>query len=142
MQMTQEKITQFFENLTDTTSIESFKSIYDDEVRFKDPFNEVIGIQAVYEVFEHMYRNLERPRFVIKEYVDKEDIVYVKWEFIFSFKNEKTQNAFESVSRLQMNAEGKVISHVDFWDAAEHMYEKMPIIGSLLCFIKRKIVKS
>jgi hypothetical protein len=140
--MTQEKITQFFENLTQATSIDSFSTVYDDEVKFKDPFNEVVGIQAVHEVFGHMYRNLDNPRFVIKEYVDKENIAYVKWEFLFTFKNENNQNAFEGVSRLEMNASGKVIRHIDYWDAAEHMYEKMPLIGTVLRYIKRKIVRS
>lgn len=140
--MTQEKLTQFFENLTEDISMDSFREIYADEVKFKDPFNEVEGSQAVYEIFAHMYRNLNEPRFIIKEYIDKEQIAYVKWEFIFSFKNEKTQNAFEGVSRLEIDESGKVIRHTDYWDAAEHMYEKMPVIGWMLRTIKRKIVRS
>lgn len=137
--MTEEKIRQFFETLQETTPVESFKNIYAESVRFKDPFNEVEGVDAVHRIFAHMYKNLDTPRFVITEYVDKGDVAYVKWDFIFFFKGEKKKNSFEGVSRLTMNEEGKVISHVDFWDAAEHMYEKMPLLGSVLRFIKRKI---
>jgi hypothetical protein len=137
--MNQEKLTHFFETLNDKVQIESFQTIYDDSVIFKDPFNDVKGITAVYEIFEHMYKSLKKPRFVVKEYITKENVVYVKWDFIFAFKGEKNENSFEGVSRLEINTEGKVVSHVDFWDAAEHMYEKMPIVGSLLRFIKRKI---
>lgn len=140
--MTKEKITYFFENLTQNTALDHFREIYDEQVEFKDPFNEVKSIESVYEVFAHMYRNLDNPRFVIKEYIANGNIGYVKWEFIFSFKNEKTPNAFEGVSRLVMNEEGKVIQHVDFWDAAEHMYEKMPLIGWFIRKIKEKIVRS
>lgn len=140
--MNRETLIHFFETLHEGVSIESFDMIYDDAVIFKDPFNEVNGIRAVYGIFEHMYRTLDHPRFIIKEYIDKQDIVYVKWEFIFAFKGAKKENRFEGVSRMQINAEGKIISHVDFWDAAEHMYEKMPILGSVLRFIKRKIVES
>jgi len=140
--MTQEKLAQFFENLTEDTSIEDFKTIYDAQVRFKDPFNEVKSIDAVYRIFAHMYRNLDAPKFTITEYIDIVDVAYVKWEFRFSFKNEVTEEMFEGVSRLVMNEEGRVVEHVDYWDAAEHMYEKMPIIGWLLRAIKRKIAKS
>lgn len=140
--MTQEKLTQFFENLTEETSIDNFRTIYDAQVRFKDPFNEVKGIDAVHRIFAHMYRNLDAPKFTITEYIDKEDVAYVKWEFHFSFKNEGTEEMFEGVSRLVINEEGRVVEHVDYWDAAEHMYEKMPIIGWLLRAIKRKIAKS
>ena len=140
--MTEEKITHFFETLHSETSMDSFKSIYDDKVSFKDPFNAVEGIVSVYGIFAHMYRNLDNPRFVIIEYMDKENVIYVKWDFHFAFKGQKDESSFEGVSRLQMNKQGKIISHVDFWDAAEHMYEKMPIVGSLLRFIKRKISRS
>ena len=140
--MNQEKLSHFFETLNEAVDIEDFRTIYDDAVVFKDPFNEVKGIRAVYEVFEHMYQTLDKPRFIIKEYIDKQNVAYVKWDFIFAFKGEKNENRFEGVSRLQINNQGKVISHVDFWDAAEHMYEKMPVVGLILRLIKRKISRS
>jgi len=140
--MTEKKLTHFFETLNSKISIENFMDIYDVKVTFKDPFNVVEGIVPVYEIFTHMYQNLDNPRFVINEYVENNYVAYVKWEFIFTFKGEKKENSFEGVSRLQMNTAGKVVSHVDFWDAAEHMYEKMPLIGTLLRFIKRKIARS
>jgi len=140
--MTQEKITYFFENLTQNTSIDHFKTVYDESVTFKDPFNKVTGIESVFEVFAHMYRNLDDPRFIIIEYVDKGKIAYVKWEFNFSFKNESAQQMFEGVSRLKMNDAGRVTEHIDYWDAAEHMYAKMPFIGWLIRMIKRRIVRN
>ena len=140
--MNQEKLSHFFETLNEGVDIEDFRTIYDDAVVFKDPFNEVKGIRAVYEVFEHMYQTLDKPGFIIKEYIDKQNVAYVKWDFTFAFKGEKNENRFEGVSRLQINNQGKIISHVDFWDAAEHIYEKMPVVGSVLRLIKRKISRS
>lgn len=140
--MTQEKISRFFETLHEHTSIETYKTIYDDTIVFKDPFNEAKGIDAVHDIFAHMYENLDAPRFVITEYIGTPYTAYVRWDFIFTFKGEKKENCFEGVSRLELNAEDKVISHIDYWDAAEHLYEKMPIIGFLLRFIKQKITRS
>ncbi len=137
--MTEEKIRHFFETLQEETPVESFQNIYADTVKFKDPFNAVEGVDAVHRIFAHMYENLDDPRFVVKEYIGKDDVAYVKWDFNFTFKGEKKENSFEGVSRLVMDSEGKVTSHVDFWDAAEHMYEKMPLLGSVLRFVKRKI---
>jgi hypothetical protein len=140
--MTENKLTHFFETLHSKTPIENFRNIYDENVTFKDPFNEVEDIASVYKIFVHMYQNLDNPRFVINEYVDKKNIIYVKWDFLFAFKGKKDENSFEGVSRLVVNEQGKVTSHIDYWDAAEHMYEKMPLVGSLLRFIKRKIAVS
>lgn len=140
--MNKETLTHFFEGLNEEVSLEAFSMIYDDAVFFKDPFNEVKGISAVYRIFQEMYQSLENPRFIISEYVENQDIVYVKWDFIFHFKGDPNESRFEGVSRLEMNAEGKIVSHVDFWDAAEHIYEKIPLLGSLLRFVKRRIARS
>lgn len=140
--MNKEILSSFFETLNREVTIEEFGTIYDDVVTFKDPFNEVKGIRAVYAIFEHMYQTLDNPRFFIKEYIEKENVAYVKWDFIYTFKGGKNENRFQGVSRLQMNTQGKVVSHVDFWDAAEHIYEKMPLLGSALRFIKRKISRN
>jgi hypothetical protein len=140
--MTQEKLSLFFENLHPSTSVDAFRDIYAEDVVFKDPFNEVKGVEAVYEVFAHMYENLDNPRFVITEYIDTQDITYVKWDFMFTFKGEKKEQCFEGVSRLALNESDRVSLHTDYWDAAEHIYEKMPVVGSLLRFVKRKIAGS
>ena len=138
--MTQEKISHFFESLHQETSVEAFRDIYDDAIVFKDPFNEVEDVEAVHKIFAHMYDTLENPRFIITEYIGTEQTAYVKWDFIFAFKSEKEEQCFEGVSRLEMNSKGLVTSHTDFWDAAEHIYGHLPLVGSLLRFVKQKIV--
>ena len=133
---------EFFETLTPNTLLKDFEKIYAKNVHFKDPFNDVVGIDAVYEVFSHMYRNLNEPKFVLNEYVQKENVLYIHWQFIFMFKNENKVHSFDGVSRLVLNEQGKIIEHIDYWDSAEHMYGKLPLIGSILRYIKRKIVRS
>lgn len=137
--MNKETITHFFETLHQGISVEVFSTVYDDAVIFKDPFNEVTGLNGVHKIFEHMYNTLDDPKFIIKEYIDHQNVAYVKWDFIFTFKGEEQESSFEGVSRLEMNSSGKVISHIDFWDAAEHIYEKIPLLGSLIRFVKKKI---
>ena len=140
--MNKETLSHFFETLHKDISIEEFGSIYDDAIIFKDPFNEVRGIRAVYTIFQHMYETLDNPRFIVNEYIENQNIAYVKWNFVFTFKNSENESRFEGVSRIEMNKEGKIISHVDYWDAAEHIYEKMPLLGSVLRFIKHKIARN
>ena len=137
--MTQKTITLFFESLNPNSTIDDFKTIYANSVTFKDPFNEVMGVENVSKIFAHMYQNLDNPRFVVTEYLSKNHIVYVKWDFSFNFKNDPKENSFEGVSRLVIDEENKIVSHTDYWDASEHIYEKMPLLGAVLRFIKRKL---
>lgn len=139
--MNTEKYTHFFKNLDEHRSLLAFGRIYAEDVYFKDPFNETKGLNAVYEIFQDMYAKLDDPRFEIIEAIGDAPVCYVKWRFLFRFKNEREENSFEGVSRLEIDDAGKVISHIDYWDAAEHIYEKLPLLGSVLRFVKRKIAQ-
>ncbi len=132
----------FFESLTQDTRLEEFSTIYDVNVHFKDPFNDVKGINNVFNIFGHMFRNLNKPHFIIQEYIQNDQIVYVKWRFSFYFTSSDTQQSFEGVSRLVLGNDDRIIEHIDYWDAAEHMYEKITFVGSILRFVKNKIVNS
>jgi hypothetical protein len=41
-------------------------------------------------------------------------------------------------SHLRFNVAHQVMYHRDYWDAAEELYEKIPVLGSLMRFIKRQ----
>ena len=36
-------------------------------------------------------------------------------------------------------ADGRVVEHRDYWDAAEQLYEKLPLIGGVLRLLKRSM---
>jgi len=41
-------------------------------------------------------------------------------------------------SHLKLNADGQIEYHRDYWDAAEELYEKLPAVGSLMRWLKRR----
>jgi len=131
----------FFETLNKDISLSDYRQIYARDVYFKDPFNQTYGVHAIYEIFKHMYAKLDFPRFQVLECICDHNICYVKWCFIFCFKGETKEHSFEGISRMQYNDEKQIISHIDYWDSAEHVYEKIPLLGSLIRFIKRTITK-
>jgi hypothetical protein len=36
------------------------------------------------------------------------------------------------------DAQGLVTLHRDYWDAAEELYEKLPVVGALMRWLKRR----
>lgn len=135
------RIRDFFETLHPAMRYEEYLALYDEAVYFKDPFHEVQSLHAMMGVFTQMFKNLDAPRFKLLECVQQGDVAYVQWQFIFHYKGEARKRRFTGVSRLLLNRDKKVVEHIDYWDAAQHIYESFPIIGSLLRFIKRKIAK-
>ncbi|MFK2821639.1 nuclear transport factor 2 family protein [Arcobacter sp. YIC-80] len=129
----------FFENLNKDISFFEYKNIFSDDVYFEDPFQKTKGIQAIYNIFNEMYKTIDEPRFLVKEIIQNDDIAYLQWNFMFKYKNSKNMESFTGVSRVQLDSQGKVISHIDYWDAASNIYEKIPVLKSILRFIKNKI---
>jgi hypothetical protein len=43
------------------------------------------------------------------------------------------------VTHLCFDTDGLVCLHRDYWDPAEELYERLPIIGSLMRWLKKRL---
>lgn len=129
----------FFESISEETPLEAYRELFDENVYFEDPFQKVTGLSKVYGIFQHMYKTLYNPRFRVDEIVFDKRCAYLRWTFSYRQSPTHKLEKFTGVSRVQFLETGKVLSHVDYWDAAENVYEKIPLLGSILRLIKKKI---
>ena len=60
------RVVQFYETLS-PQGVALIKDFYCVDALFKDPFNEVQGVDAVAAIFSHMFDALIQPRFVITQ---------------------------------------------------------------------------
>ena len=129
----------FFENLS-PSSLAGIQRYYAPNARFKDPFNDVQGVGAVAQIFLHMFDTLESPRFVVVERVVQGAQCFLTWEFHFRFKamRKGQDQCILGASHLLLGPDGLVTLHRDYWDAAEELYEKLPLVGSLMRWLKRQ----
>lgn len=114
-------------------------TLYTEDASFKDPFNEVRGVVAIEQVFRHMFVALEGPRFVIREAVVQADQCFLTWDFMFRmrrFSNE--EQVIHGASHLRFAPDGRIAMHRDYWDVAEELYEKLPLLGGLMRWLKRR----
>lgn len=133
------QIATYFETLT-PQSVDHLKTFYSPTARFKDPFNEGEGIADIERIFKHMYVALDNPRFVITEQVVDGRQAFLTWEFRFRFKRfeTRTEQVVLGTSHLVLNEHNLIDLHRDYWDAAEELYEKLPWVGSLMRWLKRR----
>jgi ketosteroid isomerase-like protein len=125
----------FFEQMT-TEDLNRLPTFFAQQARFRDPFNDVYGIEAIRQVFHHMFETLTAPKFVIEEAIIDSDIAYIKWQFTGKLKANPLK--LVGVSRVVFDESGLVSEHIDYWDASEQFYMKLPLIGSILRFIQRQ----
>lgn len=130
-------VVDFFESLTEQ-SLADLGRIYAADARFKDPFNEVRGVDAVAAIFRHMYTQVDAPRFAIKSRMMVGDEAFLTWEFLFRMKRfSRGEQCIRGATHLRLDAAGLVTEHRDYWDAAEELYEKLPILGGFMRVLKR-----
>jgi ketosteroid isomerase-like protein len=133
------RVVDFFETLS-PASLARLDAFYTPDAYFKDPFNEVRGLAAVRGIFSHMYDALEQPRFVVTGRIVDGDQCFLTWTFEFRFKNfdRATLQTVRGGSHLKFTADGLIDFHRDYWDAAEELYEKLPVVGGLMRWLKKR----
>jgi steroid Delta-isomerase len=132
------RIVAAFEQLQ-RDDVARLSDLYAADARFKDPFNEVQGVSAIQAIFAHMFVALNEPRFVVHDIICQGDQCFLSWDFIFRFKRFSTElQTVRGSSHLKLNAQGQITEHRDYWDAAEELYEKLPVVASLMRWLKRR----
>jgi steroid Delta-isomerase len=135
-----ERIVAAFEALS-PADLQRLDTLYTADASFKDPFNEVQGVPAIRGVFEHMYRSLDNPRFVIHERIVQGDRCFLTWDFVFRLKRGGARLTVRGGSHLQLSDDGRIAMHRDYWDVAEELYEKLPLLGGVMRWLKRRVKK-
>ena len=133
------RVVAFFELLT-PADVARIGEFYRNDARFKDPFNEVQGHAAIEHVFAHMYVALHEPRFVVRGIVAEGNQCFLTWDFLFRFKRFSPVQAqcVRGGSHIVFASDGRIALHRDYWDAAEELYEKLPAVGALMRWLKRR----
>lgn len=131
-----ERIRDYFEHLR-REDLARIGAIYAADARFKDPFNEVQGTAAIARIFEHMFESLDSPRFVVHEARADGPQAFLTWDFVF--RRGGRELVVRGATHLVLAADGRIAVHRDYWDAAEELYEKLPLIGGLMRWLRRRI---
>ena len=130
----------FYETLS-PESIGRFSGFYAADAYFKDPFNEVRGLAAIERIFTHMFRQVAEPRFCIIERVVDAGGAMLVWEFHYRVRlwGRGEAQLMRGVTHFKFDADGKVVWHRDYWDAAEELYAKLPGIGCIMRRLKKTL---
>ena len=128
-----DRLVPFYESLT-VGSIEGFDNFYAHDAKFRDPFNRVADIEAIKKIFRHMFVQVNDPVFSVSKSIVGDGEAILFWTFHFRFKGMgcKEMQSLEGVSHLELNTDGMVTLHRDYWDAAEELYSRLPVIGVLM----------
>jgi steroid delta-isomerase len=136
-QQVAENYIKFFETLT-PESLENLDEIFAKNARFKDPFNDVCGIKSIQKIFQHMFATTQNSRFAVSDHASADNRLYLHWEYTFNTPQGKPWKII-GMSRVVFDDNDNVAEHIDYWDPAEGIYEKIPVLGGVMRLLKRKL---
>ena len=131
-----ERLVHFYEHLGAAplaTLPSQLAAIYAADAQFKDPFNDVRGIDAIAAIFRHMFKQVDAPRFVVGTRVLQGADAFLIWEFTFRMKRfSLPRQCIRGATHIRFDGTGAVMLHRDYWDAAEELYAKLPVLGAMM----------
>lgn len=112
---------------------------YAARARFKDPFHEVEGVAAIYAILDHTFKKLPGARFRVTEKFPREPhAAMIVWEMDFVMPMSHEPTTIRGATHLEFDQQGLVTLHRDYWDAAEELYARLPVLKWLMRALARQ----
>ena len=121
-----------FENLTAHNLESELSKLFAEDVYFKDPFNAVTGRAETLGIFKHMFATVDDPKFTVlsaAQDLHNHRVAMLYWHFDFVMPSDKSTQHIDGMSRITFDNLGLVTEHIDYWDAGEQVYAKVPVLG-------------
>ena len=127
-----------FEKLSADT-LEELDAHYATDAWFKDPFHEVTGVAAIRTILRHTFDKLPGARFRVTRRFPGADLhAVILWEMDFVMPITRQPTTISGATHLEFDADGKVTRHRDYWDAAEELYARLPVLKWLMRGLARQ----
>lgn len=121
-------------------NLDEIRRYYAPDCRFRDPIHRFQGADRLARLYAAMFANLEAPRFIIQRHAVGADALFIEWRFSARWRGRDV--GFDGSSRLLLGADGRVTEHLDYWDAAEAVYYRLPLIGPLLRMLQGRLSRA
>lgn len=130
----------YFETLR-PDNVERLHDLAAAEIRFEDPFNEVRGVDQVIRLLHRMFEDATEVSFRMLDQACRDDRCFLRWEFFCRPRRLSKGRIWriEGVSMVRFDEHGRVAEHIDYWDAAQQFYGRLPLIGAVLRAIGRRL---
>lgn len=130
-----------YQNLNATTVNDGLiESVYMPHMAFKDSFHDIEGRDAFVEYCRSLYENVKRIRFDFHEEFVRSNNAMLTWTMYYQHPrlNKGKEIAVEGASHLIIGESG-ILSHQDYFDGGQLLYEQVPVLGSVIQTLKKRL---
>jgi hypothetical protein len=117
------------------------EEIYTPDVQFRDPVHALHGLPALRDYYGRLYEGVISCQFEFNAEVIEDRQGMLAWVMLFQHARFRRGETLElsGVSHLRFLEDGRVHSHRDYFDMGEFIYERAPVLGSIIRAIKNRL---
>ena len=121
-------------------SLGQIGEVYAEQIVFQDPLVRVEGREALQGYFKHGMQGLQYCRFEFGRQVRDAEHASVEWTMHFQHRRIHAGKTcqLDGITLIQFGVDGKIIFHRDYYDMGQLIYERVPLIGRVIGWIKNK----
>lgn len=137
-----QRFSAFFGPLTEQSVRHGTAQTYAPALWFNDTLKTVTEARQLEHYMAETARNVEHCRAVIDTWsLTREGDVLVRWHMVIRFKRFARGRDTESmgISLLRLDREGRIAFQQDFWNAADGLFQHVPLLGWAIRAIKRRV---
>jgi hypothetical protein len=133
----------FFDRL-DKKHMDLVAKFYDPSAVFQDPVHQLQGAEAITRYYQGLYENVEAIRFEYRNALENGETLSLEWRMYLKAPalNGGKEITVDGNSLITFGGpEGKAIRHRDYFDMGEFIYERVPVLGSIIGLIKGRMAR-
>ncbi len=133
---------KFLENL----SLNDLKILYkfvDQDISFSDPFHQTKGIDEYNAILSTMFKTFDQINFETKNILfnatNSNDCASFNWTLKMRHSKSFKSLQIDGMTLIEVSQQGLITRHEDYWDPSTSIYRIIPLLGSAVDFVRRKI---
>lgn len=137
-----ERFARFFSDFSPGRIERLLPETYAEDVVFDDTLKTVRGRDALAHYLGESAAAVEACEVgILDRSSNGEGDYYLRWRMMIRFRRFRRGQDTHSIgmSHLRFNGEGRVVYHQDYWNAADGLFEHIPVIGHLIRAVKRRV---
>lgn len=111
------------------------------DIHFRDPLNDTHSVANMKRVFAQRFRDVDDPRFIVTHQAADGDTCFYRWHFTCRPRQSGKGHPWiiDGVSEVRFGPDGRAVEHIDYWDAGHYVYERIPVFGYLIRYLRKRM---
>lgn len=134
-------VEEFFNQLSQNT-MDLVDRFYAENTHFLDPVVNLRGRKAVRKYYENLYQNVESIRFEFSGKIEQGDEQVAFWTMVLRAKGLNGGKEVRVIGNSHFRLDPQTrqaLYHRDYFDMGEFIYEGVPVLGSVIRYIKGRL---